>query len=229
LFFFIFLKLKFSSFSLYQVSGGTADHRCGLAFQIYDYEMKGEISKHELRLYLHSVYTLAFCMIPRLRERYNLNTLVDIASEIAMKESDDTRIITLSAFDIFYGTGILNWTAKDLSDDHLSKIQEECKFMMKKQQRRGRTATRDSRGRGRDNDRSRSRSRSHSPDDSVMMTSDDEGVSSVSSLSHRALFYALKGVDSPSDSRKRMHRSVVSVTKIFDSLSIGKACAASRR
>ena len=205
--------------AIIEVCGGTADHRSGLAFQLYDYEMKGEISKHELRLYLHSIYTFAFCTVPKLGDKYDVEMMVNVSSEIALKESKDPRVITMSEFDKFYCTGLLNWTDKDLSEENLLRIENECKFM----KRRGRTTTRSSRSR--DRSRSRSRSRSNSPDS----RSGDMTTDGSSSLSHRALFYALKGLDSPSDARKRLHREVHSISKSLESLSISKASSASMR
>ena len=181
--------------------------------------MKGEISKHELRLYLHSIYTFAFCTVPKLGDKYDVEMMVNVSSEIALKESKDPRVITMSEFDKFYCTGLLNWTDKDLSEENLLRIENECKFM----KRRGRTTTRSSRSR--DRSRSRSRSRSNSPDS----RSGDMTTDGSSSLSHRALFYALKGLDSPSDARKRLHREVHSISKSLESLSISKASSASMR
>ena len=152
-------------------------------------------------------------------DKYDVEMMVDVSSEIALKESDDPRVISLSEFDAFYGTGLLNWTAKDLSEDNILRIENECKSIMMAKNR-GRAATR------RRRDRSRSRSRSNSPDSSSDAKAD---FKNGSSLSHRALFYALKGVDSPSDSRKRMHRDVNKISKLLGSLRISKASSASLR
>lgn len=218
-----FLDFCESSGAMIEMSGGTIDHRASLAFQLYDYELDGVISKHELRLYLHSVYTLAMCIFPKLEEKFSVETLVDVASEIALKESDDPRVISISAFKTFYGNGMLNFSEKDLELANLLKIEEECTFMMKQSNStsRGRTLDR-RRGGGRDRSRSRSRDRD---DDSMEF---DEGTG-VSSLAHRALFYALKGLDSPSNSRKRIHHTVKSVTESLESMCISKAISASRK